>query len=701
MATERIIHNNTGDLKQLAGKDVDLEKLSFDIDKGAPLTGKAKAVADKFRGLMDELGKRAMDAGVIKGWFENYVARNVVSEGKAPKGALETLVNDLFGTHDPGTGGVATSSKYGKPRVLKTREDLVNHLNVVNEHLAKAGQDYRFKLKTDNLAEIYKDYALSVEKAIENKKLVENIQQMRNAAGETLIRDINKDNPMPYGWKVMEGHSELAGKAVHPDLVPDLKFVFDTGPGDLMKALGAISQLTKRMNVIGSFFHAKSLLEVLSSTGIPIWTPVKELSLAGVDKLLGTKYSGLTKALEMYRKGGVGEAADLWLKTGLGLEVPEDVSRGILTATGKFADSMIAKYGPRTRILEKSLSTVEKYTLHQFDKFTWDFLHTGIKLSVAERYLDRARRDASKAGKPFDEMASRKEIARFLNEATGGLNWHDAAVDSRTEFGKRLAKAAFSPEGRRAMQVGMFAPDWTVSTVRAFSSALPKELNPTKWHPVEGVKGMMTPTTKADYARLYQFKTALTYFTLLNAINLMTANRPIWDNKDPTRIEFPDGTSLQAMKHAMEPYHWIADLDKTLANKLGFIPKAIIVSLAGTEYASPGAPKMADPSVGNRAKAVLEMMAPFQFQAGGTAPKGEGTKRAVLGTLGFLMYGSTPDQKKDARAERELTTKELAWKYRDKEIKAGRMDWSSKHEREGETLRRRREKLEEKKANQY
>ena len=55
-------------------------------------------------------------------------------------------------------------------------------------------------------------------------------------------------------------------------------------------------------------------------------------------------------------------------------------------------------------------------------------------------------------------------------------------------------------------------------------------------------------------------------FTLLNVFNMMTANRPIWENKDPTRIEFPDGTSMQAMKHAMEPYHWISDPDKTLSN---------------------------------------------------------------------------------------------------------------------------------------
>ena len=704
-ANERIIHNNTSDLKEMAGKDVDLEKLSFDIDKGETLVGKAKEVANKFRQLMNDLGKRALEKGVINGWHEDYVARNVVTEGAAPPGALEQFLKDAFGYGEVASeGGTKTTTKYGEQRKLKTREDLTIHLNGINKWLADNGKDYRFKLKTDNLADIYKDYALSVEKAIENKNLIENIKQIRNENEESLIKPIAAGETLPYGWKTMD-NAALAGYAIHQDLVPHLKFVFDSTPNDLMKAFGSISQFVKRMNVIGSFFHAKSLMEVQSSANIPIWSPIKEsivlpLVEKGVKAVTGKdiQLSAITKAVDEFRKGGVGTSVDKWIREdGLQLGVPEDVSQGILTATGKLADTLIGKFGPKTRILEKSLSTVEKYTLGYFDKYTWDYLHTGIKLSTAEAYLDKARIQASKEGKPFDEAVHRKEIAKFLNEATGGLNWYQAALDSRTEFGKRVALAAYSPEGRRALQIALFAPDWTVSTVRAFSSALPKDLNPTTWHPVEGIKGLAVPTTKGDYARLYQFKTALTYFTLLNAINMMVANRPIWENKDPTRIEWPDGTSMQAMKHAMEPYHWISDPDKTLSNKLGFIPKALVIGIAGTEYASINAPKLVDRSAVGRLEAVGKGMLPFQAQAADSAPKGEGVKRALLGTAGFPIYGADADTRKAQRAERELATKEQAWNYRDKEIKAGRMDWTPKHDTEKERLDKRREKLEQSK----
>jgi hypothetical protein len=698
LATERIVHNNTADLKEMAGNEVDLEQLTYDIDKGTTLTGKAKEVANKFRELMDDLGKRALENGVIKGWHENYVARNVVTEGAAPPTALQELMADLFGSGGKGTDPKSVT-KYGEERRLKTREDLVRHLEGINSWLERNGAEYRFKLKTDNLADIYKDYALAVEKTIENKNLIDNLLHIKNAAGESLIRRITDEEPKPYGYETMD-NSELAGYAVHPDLMPHLKFVFDAGPGKLMQAFGAISQFAKRFNVIGSFFHAKSLMEAQSSAQIPIWTPLKEAVVLPIaEKLFKSatgkdlQMSAISKAVEQFRRGGAGDNVDTWIKTGLGFELPEDVSRNILASTGKFADSMIGKFGPKSRVLESSMSTVEKYTLNMFDKFTWDYLHTGLKLSVADAYLDKARQQAAKDGKPFDEMAARKEIATFVNNSFGGLNWYQAAIQTQNEFAKRMALAAYSPKGRRALQVLLFAPDWTISTLRAFTSALPKELVPTKWHPIEGVKGMLSPTTTADYARMYQFKTALTYLTLLNCINLMYANRNIWENKDPTRIEFPDGTSMQAMKHAMEPYHWIADPDKTLSNKMGFIPKALIIGFGGVEYASPNAPKLVDRSATSRLKTVAKTMMPFQAQASIDAPEGEGVKRAVLGTMGLPVYGSTPEQRKLANAEHELATKEQAWKYRDKEIKAGRMPLTDKHAAEEKALAKRREKI--------
>lgn len=734
-ANERIIHNEKEEMLKGIPDTERRIAVSEAIDKGdlSGLSKEEKAVASRYEALVKDIGDRAVKEGVIKGLLDNYVS-HILDWVGAPKGAREQFIDEIFGkgASDPSMRGMDVTSKFARERKLPTFEQLEAWLATVNERIAASGKtDWRLNLKTKDIAEIYKEYALSMEKAIENKKLVDSLKQVRNVAGESTIKEVNKDNPMPHGWEMMN-IPQFSGYAVHPDMMPALKFVFDAGPGDLMKALGYVSQLSKRMNVIGSFFHAKSLMEVMSSAQIPIWTPLKEaivlpLVEKGVKAVTGKnlQLSAVSKAVEQFKEGGVGTNVDKWIREdGLVLEMPEDVAQGVITSMGKFADSMIGKFGPKTRVLEKSLSAVEKYTLGLFDKYTWDYLHTGGKIMVADAYLDKARMTAAKEGKPFDEVQQRKEIARFVNDSFGGINWFDAATSARQEFARRMADstrgtgitskaldkvseikskasmAAFSPAGRRGLQLALFAPDWTISTVRAFSAALPKELSPTKWHPVEGVKGMMTPTTKADYARLYQFKTALTYFTLINAINMMTANRPVWENKDPTRIEWPDGTSMQAMKHAMEPYHWMMDPDKTLSNKLGFIPKATVVGIAGVEYASPSAQKLVDPSALGRLQAVASMFLPFQASAAISAPPGEGTKRAVLGTMGFPVYGATAEQKKAARAERELILKENSWKYHEKEIKRGREEPSAKHDQIKKSLELSRKKLEKQKGDE-
>ena len=669
MADERIVINNSNVLKALVPDAVAREQVSIAIDakNTKSLTGAAKEAADKYTGWMKDIGERALKEGVVKGLLENYVT-HIVNWKDLPKGALDTFLADVFGKKFEGEpSGMTPESRFGKERTVETFHQLDLALKYINDRIAMAGKsDFRLEVKTKDIAEIYKQYASSMEKAIENKKLVDSVRQIRNVKGESLVRRITEEDPLPRGWTTIDDR-QFAGFAVHPDLAPALKFAFEAKGGMILNALYNVSQITKRLNVIASLFHAKSLMEVLNSTHTPIVTPIKEIVLGVTDKSLGTELSGIRKAVNEFKEGGLGSSVDKWQRGGLVLETPGDVSKGVIANAGKFADSMISKFGPKTHILESALTATEKYTLGVFDKVTWDYLHTGGKLMTAEAYLTKAREQATKDGVPFDEAASRKEITSFINKSFGGLNWFQEARSAETEFGKRMAMAAYSPEGRKALQIMLFAPDWTISTIKAFTSALPKGFNPTKWHPIEGVKGMGTPSTQADYARLYQFKTALTYLTLINGINLITANHPIWDNKDPTRIEWPDGTSMQAMKHAMEPYHWLADPTKTLSNKLGFVPKAAVIGLTGSEYASPSAPKLVDPSLTNRAIAIGKQALPFQVSAAMSAPEGEGTKRALLGTIGLPVYGKTVEQRKVARKERFDAVREQREKFRERE----------------------------------
>ena len=479
LANERVIHNEKQKMLDSIPDPARREAIAEAIDKGdlSGLTPEELAVAKKYEDLVKDIGDRAVKEGVVKGLLEDYVT-HILDWAGAPKGLKEELIGQLLGTsgRDVTMKGMSPTSKFAKERKFKTIEDLEAWINQANERIAASGKtDFRLQLKTKDIAEIYREYATSMQNAIENKKLIDNLKQVRNVNGEALIREVNEKNPLPYGWEMMDS-PQFAGYAVHPDLKPALKFVFDAGPGELMQALGNLSQATKRMNVIGSFFHAKSLMEVLSSAKIPIWSPMKEaVVLPLAEKALGAvgvkkELSGITQAVNQFKEGGLGTSVDKWIREdGLILETPEDVTKGVLSTIGKGVDRMTSKYAPKNHILESSLSAVEKYTLGIFDKFTWDFLHTGGKLYTAEAYLEKARLSAAKEGKPFDEAASRKEIAKFINESFGGLNWFDIATSTENKMAKQMAMAAFSPEGRRGLQSMLFAPDWTISTLRAFT----------------------------------------------------------------------------------------------------------------------------------------------------------------------------------------------------------------------------------------
>jgi ABC-type multidrug transport system fused ATPase/permease subunit len=124
------------------------------------------------------------------------------------------------------------------------------------------------------------------------------------------------------------------------------------------------------------------------------------------------------------------------------------------------------------------------------------------------------------------------------------------------------------------------------------------------------------------------------------------------------------------------------ELSSRLATDLNVISEAFtmniaevirqsIVGIGGLEYASPDAPKLVDRSAMGRLKAVGSGALPFQIQAGFSAPEGEGAKRAALGTLGFPVYGATPEQRKAARAEREKLLKKQAREYHEKAKRKG------------------------------
>lgn len=619
-AQERFIHNDTVKVVKDVPDPVAREKISDAIDTGnfSALTPKELETANFLKEKFKAIGERAKKLGLIKELRDNYIT-HIVDWEKAGIKNIQDAVNAFIESGGGGRESLSGKSRFGKERKYETFEDL-----------NKALKDSGLELRTKDAAEIYQQYARSMNRAIENKELINGLKALTDVEGYPLMQRITEKEPIPRGWATINA-PQVQGYAVHPEIAPALKFIFESSePSRVMKGLNAVSQITKRLQVMGSLFHAKSLLEANLFTGF-----------ANFAKEIATGFKGTRDAIDMFKKGGVGDQVDFLIKNGLKVEMPEDVSRGILAEIGRGGDSLMEKFGPiKGKNLEKIGTGVEKYTLGLADKVTWDFMHTGFKLQVAMRELEKMKRNYPDANPA--ELA--REVSSYVNNTFGGLNWFDVATRSKTKIGKELAMWAFNNQNRRALQLLMFAPDWTASTLRALSTAFGKGT---------GVKGLFKPRTEADLARMYQLRAALVYGTILNGINNMTAGRDIWDNKDPTRVEFRDGTSMQLAKHSMEPVHWVKDPAKTLMNKLGFLPQIAAPLLLGKEYLQPGAPDLIDQSFTGRLKAAGMKALPFQVQSVASAPEGEGMKRAIAGTLGAPVYGGTPEQKAKQRVERK------------------------------------------------
>jgi len=601
-ANSRISHNLKIEAERLVPDELGQEAITLarDAKDFSNLTPEQLKANELYSKGYKEFYNRGKEAGVIKGFIEDYIPHIVDFEKSgisSPADAVKAFI-ESGASRSPSTSG---KSRFGKERKYETFEDL-----------QAAIEGSGMVVKTKNAAEIWKQYSASMEKAILNKEMLGSLKDLKDVEGYPVAQKITEKEPMPRDWVT---YPQMPGYAFHPDMAIPMKFVFDnTNPGMIMKGLNAVSQAAKRANVIGSLFHAKSLAEAFLLSD-----PVK------FAKELATGFAGTKAALKTLREGGLGDNVDMLLREGLIVETPEDVTRGILSDIGRAADWTLNKYSPikDTSISEKALRKVEDITLKPFDKLTWDFAATGFKTLVALKKLEEAKL----AYPDVDPKLLAREIASYSNNTFGSLNWFEVSARTNNKIAKELAATAFNPTGRRNLQLLMFAPDWTVSTLRAFTTMFNKG---------SGLKGLWNPKLEADFARQYQLRNALIYATVLNGINNWTSGHDIWENKDPTRIEFRDGTSMQLAKHSMEAIHWVKDPLKTLTNKLGFIPRAVIVATTGTV---PGLGPLKDKTALGKAKAVGQMAVPFQVQSAITAPTGEGAKRAALGTLGLPVYG--------------------------------------------------------------
>jgi hypothetical protein len=609
------------------------EKLKFVIDRLEKLPSEEHAlpVVENIQKAFTDIGQQAVDAGVFEYLRNNYVTH--ILNYKNMTVSREQLNNILDKIYKAPKDSRFVRN-FAESRIYDTIRDL-------DEALQGTGV-----VVERDIAKIYEIYAKSMQNAIIQKSIVDKLLETSIDGMPALTKDLELGVNGKYVKFDSKDSRIVNDYMVHPDIARLLGFVFrQTEPSRALRALSGVSYLTKALQTSASLFHATSL--AFARLSAAPFSTLKDFLTAG---------SGTREAVKLYKEGGLGDIIDLGLRNSLVLGT-EDVSQSIIADAGVMVDKILSKSGLDIKAAQKVTSPFDKFVIQKMNKFTWEYMHTGGKIHLFTHLFTSMK--AKNPTIPDDVLA--KQVSSFVNNTLGGLDWYQVANSVENKVLKAVAQKVAGIQGREWAQVLMFAPDWTVSTLRAVTTALPRELSkPANWELKEGVKGIWNPKTQGDLARRYVLNTALIYLTYMNGVNLALVGRNIWENEDPTRVDIGDGTTMQLAKHNMEAAHWALSPFKTLKNKLGFIPKA-----AGT---------LLDDRLDalDKAKQIGSSALPFQVSAAIRAPKGEKLKRSFWSFIGMPIYGTQREEFLDREVAIEKARDRAMKKYETAKKKAER-----------------------------
>lgn len=596
------------------------------IDEGHinTLTGKAHEAALRLqRFYADTLGQ-AQDAGVIKDGVDNYIT-HIWKQNANTKSILDRILAGKQGI------GASAKSRFSLERSYVT--------------LAEG--------KAAGLVPVSEDpvvlvglYANSIGRAIATANLLSHVKELKGANEAPLAVKLGNN---PGGYARIDAPA-ARGWLFHPDIVPSLRSLLESqSPGAISTAAQGLNTALKRNVVSFSLFHAKSLFDASLGAVAHPGVSVKIIAQAAVPRVLGTN-----RFIKQLYEGGVGDIPDAFLKAGGELSyldsspVVEDVSSGYYESMDRLSamlDRTIPHMGAPVR--------AARYVNQAVDNFTWARLHTAFKMEVFAAKREALMSNAAKAGVKLTQDSADRIAAQYTNDVFGGQNWKGLAETVNNKYLRSLATEVFSPRGRRAMQILMFAPDWTLSTSMSLARAFGKG---------SGLRGLLNPKTAADLYRTQFIKSAIYYFALSNLINYHNTGHFIWQNKNPLRTDLGDGRSMQLSKHFTEPLEWFISPGQQALNKLGFLPKEAIDQWMGLRYLTSNGdpPPMVSgrkPTISDRIAHAFGSMSPISL-----GQNGGGYSSAISSALGTPIYGKTPAQR--AKDNRDHAIAEALARYK-------------------------------------
>ncbi len=428
--------------------------------------------------------------------------------------------------------------------------------------------------------------------------------------------------------------------------------------GDMAERVLKLNNALKRVFVFGSLFHAQALL----------MSGVYSLGLAGAlkgafkvgknritkDVTWADMQLGETKFIDLAKEA----IAD-------GLQIV-NIKRQELVNPGKAQiDAFLPKLGRGGDIMMGAFNKI--------DTVTWEYLHDRFKLAV---YLKQKEKMLDAGIEP--KLAGQK-ASEFANDAFGSLDWNNFATRLyryaaknpnrlRSKAANRLAQLV-PVNKRRWLNLGLFAPDWTVSNIRIvyktmtgfpnMSKAVAKRIQKGNWDfDPEAKAAVKAWNAYAAYSVKAGMYTSAMWWALTSMFSDEEATMEnlwdFWSSENSGRLDLGNGETMVISKQIAEPIHWAQHPMHTFMNKTSVVPKTALELMFNKQWFSlkqgmPLGPRLVDEDgTQHYAKWILGKTIPIVGKSvlDEDLDWQERFERTFTGFFGFPQYGDPEDNRR-------------------------------------------------------
>jgi len=648
---------------------------AIETNSNKGLTKREIEVKDLVKAQLDIIGKEAVLSGVIKD--KDSVAK--LSFGKFKKGEQGAFLQNYF------------------PHIFDKDidEDILQELVAIYLQASKSGIQRTMMETIEAISAKYPDkniitnpvralelYTQAMTRTIYGKNLINSLFKLnldmtgRNLPAlisEEVFKSLRKTGKKDGGLTEQEGlnyvgfdHPSLQGYVAHKDVKSLIDDQFATlrkgGLGDVAEGILKLNNGLKRLFVFGSLFHSQALL----------MSAAYALGPSGIAKIKGGKVSikdengkviGTRPASWADLKIGSGEfneLAEQAIKDGLGIiaiKKQELVNPGF-----KAMEEVLERMGPLGAMGTKAFKNI--------DYLTWEYFHDRFKLAA---YLQKKQRLIDKDGHS-DEVAG-KLASEFANDAFGSLNWESFATKLYTYASKNpnnlrgktadVLASVLPVNKRRWLNLGLFAPDWTISNIRIVGKTFTTGYKYTEgflkafhrgdeaaWRSKEGKELASSFKMYVAYAGRAGVVTSGMWWAMTEAFTdrepAIDDLQEFWYGDTSGKLQLGNGESMVISKQIAEPIHWLQHPAHTLMNKGSVVPKTIVEGMFNKQWFSmkkgfPMGPAIVDPDgTAHYPKWILGKAVPIV-----TKPMfdtklswAEKMERTFTGFFGFPQYGN-------------------------------------------------------------